>query len=148
VIGLGNPARRDDGVGWAVAAAVGRRLGDAVELRWCDGEPARLLEAWTGADVAVVVDAMRSGAPAGTVRVITADEITVLGESAGGAGTHAVGIGHAVALGRAVGRLPHELHVVGVEAGDHGFGDGLSVPVAEAIERAIDLVIETVGRDR
>ena len=64
VIGVGNPSRRDDGVGWVVAAAAGRRLGETVDIRLCDGDPARLLDAWTDVELAVVVDAMRSGAAA------------------------------------------------------------------------------------
>ena len=69
VIGLGNPSRRDDGVGWVVAEAVGRRLGDRLHVRLGDGEPARLLDAWGGARLAVVIDAMRSGAEPGSIRV-------------------------------------------------------------------------------
>ena len=60
VISVGNPSRRDDGVGWVVAAA-GRRLGETVEIRLCDGDPARLLGAWTDVELSVVVGAMRSG---------------------------------------------------------------------------------------
>ena len=148
VIGVGNPWRGDDGVGWAVAGAVGRRLGTAVEIRCCDGEPARLLDAWTGVDLAVVVDAMRSGAQPGAVRVVEADGVAELMRSPAPVGSHSLGIGQALALGRALGRLPGRLVVVGVEGLDHGFGEGLSAPVGAAVDVAADLVVRVVDGDR
>jgi hydrogenase maturation protease len=90
VIGVGNPWRRDDGAGPAVATALRPQLArshpDAgcgrasvvrdggedrsVEVIELDGEAARLVDAWDGADVAVVVDAVRTGALPGTVHRI------------------------------------------------------------------------------
>ena len=64
VIGIGNEFRRDDGAGPAVVSAL-RDLAPppGVELMITDGEPARLIEAWTGARLAVVVDAVRAQPP-------------------------------------------------------------------------------------
>jgi len=147
VIGVGNPSRRDDGVGWVVAAAAGRRLGEAVDIRLCDGDPARLLDAWTDVELAVVVDAMRSGARPGAIRVLAADSVTELPPSPGPVGSHSLGVGQAVELGRALGRLPGRLVVIGLESRDHGFGDGLSAPVAAAVGAAVDLVARVVHGD-
>ena len=71
VIGVGNPSRRDDGVGWAVATAAGRRLGQLVDVRWCDGEPGRLLDAWTDAELAVVIDATFGAAEPGAIQLLS-----------------------------------------------------------------------------
>jgi hydrogenase maturation protease len=66
VIGVGNEYRRDDGFGPLVIAELSARrardprLAD-VGLCACDGEPTRLLDLWTGADLAVVVDVVRDG---------------------------------------------------------------------------------------
>jgi hydrogenase maturation protease len=63
VIGVGNEFRRDGGAGHAVVAKL-RDLGPpGVELVTMDGEPTRLIEAWTGAALAVVVDAVRAEPP-------------------------------------------------------------------------------------
>ncbi len=68
VIGLGNAHRRDDGVGLAVAAEVGRQC-PGVPVVQCAVEPAALIDAWDGADVAVIVDAaVGQDAIAGRVR--------------------------------------------------------------------------------
>ena len=57
VIGVGNEFRRDDGAGPAVVARLRGHLPDRVCLLVSDGEPTRLIEAWAGAPVAVIVDA-------------------------------------------------------------------------------------------
>jgi hydrogenase maturation protease len=80
VVGIGNPYRRDDGLGSAVIDRLRARLRDyqrnhnlhdhnlhdhndgAVEvvLAESDGEPTRLLDLWQGASRAVIVDAVRT----------------------------------------------------------------------------------------
>ncbi|MFD9825146.1 hydrogenase maturation protease, partial [Streptomyces violascens] len=62
VIGVGDDFRRDDGAGGAVVdrlreRAVERPLPAGTVLATCDGDPARLIALWEGADLAVVVDA-------------------------------------------------------------------------------------------
>jgi len=145
VIGVGNGSRRDDGVGWVVASAVARRLGDLVEVRHSDGEPARLLDAWTGAELAVVVDAVRRGAEPGSICVLTADD-AVAAAPATPLGGHALGVGQAVALGRALDLLPRRLVAVGIEGQDYEIGEGLSAPVLAAVDAAAELVAGMVRR--
>ncbi len=150
VIGVGNRYRRDDGAGPAVvdALASGPALGVArlVEL---DGEPARVVDAWTDADLAIVVDALRSGGgAAGSVRrVEVGDDVGVLGSMSGAGGSHALGIGAAAALGRALGRMPARLVVFGVEGSSFEHGDELSQPVRRAVtEVAGRIAAEIEGR--
>jgi hypothetical protein len=52
VIGVGNEFRRDDGAGPAVVAKLRDLASPGVELVTMDGEPTRLIEAWTGAALA------------------------------------------------------------------------------------------------
>ncbi|HEY5012750.1 MAG TPA: hydrogenase maturation protease [Acidimicrobiia bacterium] len=137
VIGVGNRYRRDDGAGPAVLDALATDVvARAVRLVELDGEPARLVDAWAGVDLAIVVDALRSDRTApGTVRrVDVGDDVGVLGDSSGAAaGSHALGIGTAAALGRALGRMPTRLIVFGVEGADFGHGEELSQPVRRAV---------------
>ena len=67
IIGVGNEFRRDDGIGPEVVARLRDQVPATVELLVSDGEPARLIEAWSGAKLAVVVDAVRAdpAVPAG-----------------------------------------------------------------------------------
>ncbi|WP_349307520.1 hydrogenase maturation protease [Rhodococcus sp. IEGM 1305] len=58
VIGLGNDLRRDDGIGPIVARQVADHVAPDVCVSVSDGDPGTLLEAWTGAQLAVIVDAV------------------------------------------------------------------------------------------
>jgi hydrogenase maturation protease len=149
VIGVGNSFRRDDGVGEAVAEHVRDALapvGEWVQVMARDGEPARLIDAWDGAGLAIVVDAMRSGGRVGAVHRVEVDPLegpppAELLESAAQASTHGAGVGEAVALGRALGRLPRRLVVFAVEGEDFGDGPGLSTRVEAAVAEVAALVV-------
>lgn len=132
VIGVGNEARRDDGAGFEVARRVRARRLPGVDVVFIAGDTAALLDAWAGADVAVVVDAARSGAAPGTVRRVEA-----VGDGAAGLGlrcsTHALPVTEALALARELGRLPPRLVVYAIEGGGFEIGCGLSPAVAGAV---------------
>ena len=140
VIGVGNPYRGDDGLGLAVAERVRGRLPAGVEVVECEQEPTRLLDAWDGADVAIVVDACASGAPAGTVHRFDVSGGR-LPEHTFRSSTHAFGVGDAVELARALGRLPARVVVYGVEGEGFAAGAALSAPVGAAVE-AVGAAIE------
>lgn len=128
VIGIGNTDRGDDAAGILVARALERTR--SRELVDC----VALLELWDGESDVVVVDAMRSGKVPGTVSRFdaTASELPVRTSSS----THSFGLAETIELGRALGRLPPRLTVLGIEADDVGIGDRLS----EAVEQAVSEV--------
>ncbi|HEU6446448.1 MAG TPA: hypothetical protein VFL61_15450, partial [Gaiellaceae bacterium] len=64
VLCIANPFRHDDGVASAVAELARRTLPSDVQVLELDGEPARIVDAWAGSDLAIVIDAARSNAPA------------------------------------------------------------------------------------
>jgi len=136
---MGNPQRHDDGVGPTVARRLAPLVEGEVELVVLDGEATRLLDAWDGADVAVVVDAVRSGAEPGVVHRVQVGPDPVPHESA--ASTHGLGLAEAVELGRALGRLPRQLIVYGVEVADTAAGAGLSPAVEAALDDVVDQVL-------
>src|SRR5262249_2026098 len=108
---LGSPFRGDDAVGPAVAERL--RSAGAALLR-CADEPTRLLDLGAGLDTVVVVDAVRSGAPPGTIHRADAGD-GPLPRELRLASTHAMGIADALELGRALGRAPRRLVVLGIE---------------------------------
>ena len=63
LIGIGNPYRRDDGIGPALVTAIGPLGPPGVSLIISDGEPSQLLDAWSGALLAVVLDAVLCDKP-------------------------------------------------------------------------------------
>jgi hydrogenase maturation protease len=149
VIGIGNPYRRDDGVGPAVAERVAAALDPSdhprVRVYEHDGEPAGLLDRWEGAEMAIVVDSVRTGARVGTVHRIALGNATHTPATAGS--THGLGLGDAVELARAVGRLPATLLVYGIEAGDTRDGVGLGDAVAAAADEVAAEIVRTLEEE-
>jgi hydrogenase maturation protease len=149
VVGLGSTDRGDDAVGPAVAGRVATLGLPQVEVLVHE-DPTDLIELWAGRSMAVVVDALSSGAPAGTVSVLeTGADGGRLPETAwaatGRGGTHAFGLATAVELARALGRLPDRLAVIGVEASAFDVGAPLSPDVEAAIPEAVTAVVEALG---
>ena len=150
VIGVGNEYRRDDGFGHLVVAELAaqqRRDGRlaAVELRVSDGEPTGMLDLWTGADLAVVVDAVHDGGgSAGRRYELVLDDLDGLA-GAGAASSHGISLGSTVALGRVLDRLPRRLVVLAVTAHEFGFGLGLTPPVAAEVQPVSRRVCELLG---
>jgi hydrogenase maturation protease len=144
VIGVGNEFRRDDGVGPAVIARLGDLAPPGVRLVITDGEPARLVEAWSGAAVAVVVDAVRAEPP----RPGTVHRFVVDGPGTGtgrAASSHGLGLDDAIALAVALDRMPARLIVHAIEAGDLTQGPGLTPPVAAAVGAVATAVLDDLG---
>lgn len=151
VIGLGSPDRGDDAIGTAVARRVGA-LGLPGVTVLVHEDPTALIDLWSGVDLAVVVDAVRSGAPAGQVLLVEAGAgAPALADQAwartGRGGTHAFGLAAAVELGRALGRLPARLVVVGVEGATFEHGAPLSAAVAAAVGPVVDAVVGLLAPD-
>ncbi len=135
VVGVGNEFRRDDGIGPVVAREVARH---GVRAEITDGDPVRLMEAWAGADLVVVVDAIRSVPPVpGRLHRVSFDAAVEPATS-----SHGFGVPEAVELADALGRLPARLVVFAVEVSEVGFGTGLTAPVAAVVPEVVDTVLD------
>lgn len=142
VVGLGHPDRGDDAVGAAVAERAAPLLPPDVAVVQHE-DPAGLIDVWSGSDLVLISDAIRSGQPPGTVRVLHADA-GPLSIGTGAGGTHEFGLAEAVELARALDRLPPRLVIIGIEAGQFELGAPLSPPVAAAVGPAASTVAEVV----
>jgi hydrogenase maturation protease len=116
---------------------------DRVRLLVSDGEPTRMIEAWDGAPLAIVVDTVRAE-PAVPGRL----HRLVLDRAAAGpeflVSSHGLGLGQAIGLGQALGRLPGRLIVHAVEGGDLSLGTGLTHAVASAIRPLASAVLADI----
>lgn len=140
---LGSPFRGDDAVG-PIAAERLRRAG--VTVLDCADEPTRLLGEWQGLDTLVVVDAVCTGAPAGTLHHVDAGEGPLPGDLRL-ASTHAVGVGEALELGRALGRAPRRVVLLGVEGAAFGMGDEMTPAVSSALDGLVAAALGELGAE-
>lgn len=157
LIGIGNTYRRDDGVGPGVASAVSAISPADVAVVTCGGDAAALIEAWSGADCVVLVDAVYAGedTPASEVvpgrirrRVLVPPEPApdAARSGPGAASSHRMRITDALRLAEALERLPRRLVAFGVEAADIGYGPGLSPAVEAALPNVVDAVLAELTR--
>lgn len=145
VLGLGNPLRGDDGVALAVLAVLETLpLPDSVVV--LDGgtpglETAVLLENYRRV---IIIDAANMGLAAGEWRRFGRE---VLQSSAAMLGTlHDAGLAEALALAEALGTLPPEVVIFGVEPASVDWEEGLSAPVAAAVTAVAAAIQQEVGR--
>jgi hydrogenase maturation protease len=171
VIGLGNPILGDDGVGWRVAEEVKRRIAasrgaspfaiclsprqaavssppSAIEVDCFSLGGLSLMERLVGYDHAILIDAVTTGQPPGTVSGLRLDELPDF-STAHTSAAHDASLQHALKLGRALGApLPDEVWVVGIEAHNlYDFSEELTPEVAAAVPCAVRRVIEWLGCD-
>jgi hydrogenase maturation protease len=152
VVGLGNPLRGDDGVGWRVVDALRDELGavddreggiDRVELEQLAVGGLTLMEHLVGRQRAILVDAVSTGeAVPGTVTCLPLAELETRAmahlDSA-----HDATLPAALEAGRALGaELPAAITVVAIEAVIRDeFDEALTPAVAAAVPRATAAVV-------
>ena len=142
VLGLGNPLVSDDSIGLRVAETLkpmlaGRPDVEVSEDYWGG---LRLMERMIGYDRAIIIDAIRSGAPPGTVHRLAPDSISTQRS----ASVHDVNLPTALEFGRKAGvALPKNEHIllVGIEAEDILTFSERCTP---AVEASIPLAVGTV----
>ena len=144
VLGVGNRLRRDDGVGPWVAGELARRVGGGVDVRQLAGDGFSLLDAFGGAHQVLLVDAVQSGAPPGTVHRLDA-AAGPLPAAVLRCSTHLLGVAEAVELARALGDLPRQLTVYGIEGADFSTGEGLSPAVTAAAAALVETLAEQLA---
>ena len=144
VVGVGNAWRNDDRAGLEVARLLAGALPDGVGVLEREGEPTSLIDSWEGAEAVWLADAVSSGAAAGTVHRHDASS-EPLPARLYDTSTHHFGLGEAVELARALGRLPERVVVYGIEGASFDTGETLSAVVREAAARVAEAIAEEVA---
>lgn len=145
IIGLGNPILGDDGIGWRVAQEVKEQLppGFPHTIEFLSLGGISLMEYLVGYERAILIDAIASDREPGSI--ILSDLSEMLAYSAfHTTSTHDTSLQNAIKLGKAMGAaLPERVIVVGITANHvYDFSEELSLPVAGAVSRAAQIVID------
>lgn len=148
VIGLGNPILSDDSVGIQVARRFGELLPKAVvsiHVTEAYAGGMRLMDAMTGYDQAIIVDAMVTGdCKPGTVkRFCLGDLVTTRNTWS----SHDTNLSMALEWGRSAGlRLPDRVDIFGIEAVDvETFSEQLTADVALAVRPLAEDILRECG---
>ncbi|MDJ0824401.1 MAG: hydrogenase maturation protease [Rhodobacter sp.] len=137
-IGIGNPFRRDDGVGPWLATRLAQAGLNAITH---EGDGTRLIDLFADHPNIVILDASRSGAAPGKLTEFNAIAAPVPAEFFHYS-THRFGVAEAVETARALGGLPDRLTLFAIEGREFSHGQGLSPPVAATAERLLGRLLE------
>lgn len=140
IIGVGNAYRRDDAAGLIVARRL-KELGlESGRVLEHTGEGAALMESWKDAQTVILIDAVYSDAPPGTIHRFDARHQSLPAQIFR-CSSHAFSIAEAVELARALNQLPQHVAVFGIEGKDFKAGTGLSPEVEKAVPSVVEQVL-------
>jgi hydrogenase maturation protease len=138
VIGLGNLALSDDGLGIHAVRRLPERyeLGPGIEMVEGGTAGLLLLPLVADADAVIIVDAITAGAPAGTL-------LRLAGEDVMGAfdllmTPHDVGVADLLRAARLTGAWPDRLVVLGAQPACVGVGTELSEPLGAVLDQLVE----------
>jgi len=146
VLGAGNILLSDEGIGVRVIEALAARyeVPDAVEI--LDGGTCGmdLLDVIAGRDHLIIVDAVNTGSPPGTlVRLRDADIPAAFRTKSS---PHQLGLQDVLALLRLLETAPRHVTVVGVQPDNLDIGLELSPAIARRLDEMADMVLAELAR--
>jgi hydrogenase maturation protease len=145
IIGMGQSLRGDDAVGleavrfWQEAYPGQNKRADLqVELAELPG--IGLLNLIEGARIAILVDAVRSGAEPGTIHLLLKEQLEAFENNSGSA--HGWGVAETLRLGEKLlpVTIPQKIILIGIEAADFTLGSPLSPLVKQALPEVARLI--------
>ena len=141
IIGIGTEISGDDAAGLLAARRL-RELG--IEALDYSGEVLGLLDLWEGASSVILIDAMRSGRPPGSVVVLDARDAPWTGEQLS-ISTHGLGLFEAFSLAELLGRMPSCVVIYGIEGGSFEPGSPVSPEVLAGVEEVTRRIAQEVA---
>lgn len=145
VLGIGNTLLADEGVGVHAALALQQdwRLPDGVEV--IDGGTAgmELLGPLAGADLLLVLDAVKSGRPPATMVMLEGDEVPAFFRAK--LSQHQVSICDVLAGLEFEGAAPRELLLIGVEPASMALSLSMTPAVAARVPQMVDAAVRALA---
>ena len=145
VLGLGNILNRDEGMGVYVLGSLEEHLGEVSGLELVDGGVMglNLLQLVEACDHLLVLDAVDTGSPAGTLTIFSREEIPRF--SGIKMSQHQVTFQEVLGLAEMRGNLPPCLHLVGAQPDDLSIGLGLSQTVEEVLPVMVHAAVDVLA---
>jgi hydrogenase maturation protease len=135
IIGVGNPLRRDDGIGIVLLEKIIEKKNDLPEgIEYIDGGTGgmNLLHILALFDVALIIDAVNFNGRPGESKLFKSEDICSK-KSSINMSTHETDILKIINLSKELGEAPNNLFVFGVQPKDTSHGDDLSPELQKAV---------------
>ncbi|WEL21021.1 hydrogenase maturation protease [Halorhabdus sp. BNX81] len=130
IVALGNPYRRDDGIGPALVDRLREEGLSSVDCLDLGDAGFELVHVVADYDAVVIVDAVDFGGDPGEIVVFDpADPETATGRR----GTHGTDPFELLEVASRVADTNPSIRVVGIQPAETGYGDGLSQPVSDSL---------------
>jgi len=144
-MGIGNLIMSDDGAGVHVIRHLGKHYRFPPEVTLLDGGTLGLdlLPRLEGVDRLLIIDAIETGDPPGTLARMSGDEIPVVMETK--LSPHQMGLKDLLAVAMLQGYSPPEMVLVGIQPENIDLGLELSPKVSARFDELVHMVLRELG---
>lgn len=155
ILGIGNEWASDDGVGPEVVRRLQGRMQDpggipetggaqaaAADFRILAQPDLSLLDLLPGYTALLVVDAVVSASPPGTIHHEKWQPGALAARGVERASSHGFGVRELLEMGAVLGKLPTRVELWGIEIASTEPGRGLSAKVAGAVDGVVEALVE------
>jgi len=145
VVGIGQTMRGDDAIGITAVKAWQSQYSHTanhpdVRVETTEVPDLDFLELLSGAEEALIVDAVKTGDRPGKIHILNEQSLSAFDQNT--TSTHGWGVAETIRLGRTLKRedLPHEIRIIGIEAGQFETGARLSPEIIENLPQIISAI--------
>jgi len=143
IIGVGNLYRCDDAIGILIARNLEGRKSERMSVKEQSGEGTSLMEAWDDYNRVLIVDAVSSGSPPGSIHRLDASK--TIPSKFFSCSTHNFGVAEAIELARTLNQLPEDLRLYGIEGKNFEPGETLSPELESVVEEVADEIFQYIA---
>ena len=133
IVGIGNEFRGDDGVALSILRSLKNELPPQVKTIELTGDQSSLLELMQDTDTMIIIDAVSSAAPAGTIFRVDASGEPFPNDFFA-VSTHSIDLAQSIELARTMNRLPDVVLIYGIVGKDFSFTTSFSQRVKDSAE--------------
>lgn len=146
VLGVGSILMTDEGIGVRAVEELQRRFRFPDNVEILDGGTSgiELLSYIADKDYLIIIDAIISGNPPGTVLRVEGEDVPAKFRTR--LSPHQLGISDLLAAAKLTGEIPKELVLFGIEPKDIVMGIGFSDEVKANIDRLVEVVVDELRR--
>ena len=138
IVGVGNPFRRDDGVGLAVIQKLSQEKLSDYDLKDGRTDALALIDVLSNYKYAIIVDAVCMSEPPGTIKIFTPNEIKDKVKT-DALSTHGFGLAEMFKLIKQL-KIKTQIKIVGVEPKNISYGEGLTQELTQRLEKIIQRI--------